>query len=263
VISPVTASGGLDKVLHYTGAENASKNQTKLSVSVYPENATLKDVVWTSSDSKIAIVDGSGVLTLMGKEGEVTITATAADGSGVKHSRVIDVSRNVTKLRTPLSTLYIQKGKSLVLPIAADDGKYTVTSSLTFKSGNTKVLTVDAKGKIKAAKKVKKKTKVTVTVTAKNGKAVKVTVYVVPKATAHKGHKVKGAPKSLKIGKTAQLKILLKKKTATNLKVSYVSSNKKVLAVDKAGKITALKKGKAKITVKIGTKKKVVTVKVK
>jgi uncharacterized protein YjdB len=36
-----------------------------------------------------------------------------------------------------------------------------------------------------------------------------------------------------------------------------------VLKVDAAGKITALKKGKAKITVKIGGKKATVTIKVK
>ncbi|MDR0853822.1 MAG: Ig-like domain-containing protein [Clostridiales Family XIII bacterium] len=77
---------------------------------------------------------------------------------------------------------------------------------------------------------------------------------------AHKGHSVKGVPKSLSVGKTAQLKIGLKKKTATTLKVTYVSSNKKVLTVDKAGKITAVKKGKAYVKVKVG--KKIVKVKV-
>jgi hypothetical protein len=197
-------------------------------------------------------VDGFGTVTLTGKEGVVTITATAADSSGRAHSRMIDVSKNVTKLRAPLSTLYLQKGKSLVLPIAADDGKYTVVGSFTFKSSNTKVLTIDRKGKMKAAKKVKKKTKVTVTVTAKNGKTAKVTVYVTPKATPHRSHKITGAPKTLKIGKTAQLKISLKNKKATTLKVGYVSSNKKVLTVDKAGKITATGKGTAYVKVKVG-----------
>jgi uncharacterized protein YjdB len=253
LISPVVSAVGQDKLLHYTGTSNQSKNKTQLAVTVLPENATVKNVVWATSDPKIATVDSQGLLTLKGKEGKVKITASATDNLTVIHSRSIDVSKHVTKLRVPLKTLYIQKGKSLTLPVASDDGKYTVSGSLKFKSSNSKILTVNTKGKI-TAKKVKKKAKATVTVTAKNGKSTKVTVYVVPKAVAHKGHSVKGVPKNLLVGKTAQLKIGLKKKTATTLKVTYVSSNKKVLTVDKAGKITAVKKGKAYVKVKVGKK---------
>jgi uncharacterized protein YjdB len=45
--------------------------------------------------------------------------------------------------------------------------------------------------------------------------------------------------------------------------VTFSSSKPSILKVDKAGKLTALKKGKAKITVKIGKLKYVRTITVK
>jgi uncharacterized protein YjdB len=51
---------------------------------------------------------------------------------------------------------------------------------------------------------------------------------------------------------------------ATNVtKITYSSSNKKVATVDKAGKVTAVKKGTTKIIAKVGSKKATVTVTVK
>ena len=63
---------------------------------------------------------------------------------------------------------------------------------------------------------------------------------------------------TLKAGKTLKLKV-----STDAEKVSFKSSKKKVASVTKAGKITARKKGTAKITVKAGQLTKVITVKVK
>jgi arabinogalactan endo-1,4-beta-galactosidase len=70
-------------------------------------------------------------------------------------------------------------------------------------------------------------------------------------------------PKKMKVGAMYQLKIKLKKATATGVKVTFKSSKGSVIRVDKAGKLFALKKGKATITVKAGKKKvkKTITVK--
>lgn len=53
-----------------------------LTASVLPATATNSNVVWSSSDSNLAAVDEHGVVTAI-KPGEVQITATAADGSGI------------------------------------------------------------------------------------------------------------------------------------------------------------------------------------
>ncbi|GGW73964.1 putative repeat protein (TIGR03806 family) [Winogradskyella epiphytica] len=51
-----------------------------LTASVLPENATVQDVIWSSSDESIAIVNSVGVVTGI-NEGTVTITATTVEGS--------------------------------------------------------------------------------------------------------------------------------------------------------------------------------------
>jgi len=50
-----------------------------LSATVNPSNATYKTVIWTSSDSNVATVDGSGKVTAV-KEGTATITASTVEG---------------------------------------------------------------------------------------------------------------------------------------------------------------------------------------
>ena len=63
--------------------------------------------------------------------------------------------------------------------------------------------------------------------------------------------------------KTKKIKVALPKNTAS-YKISFKSSNKKIVKVDSKGKVKALKKGKAKITVKtFNGKKKTIKVTVK
>ena len=64
-----------------------------------------------------------------------------------------------------------------------------------------------------------------------------------------------------KVGETIDLGALITPVTTLD-KLSIKSSAKKVVSVTKAGVITAKKAGTAKITIKSGKKKKVITVKV-
>ena len=56
-------------------------NSETLTATVAPENATIKALKWASSDENVATVAPDGTVTAV-KVGTVTITATAADGSG-------------------------------------------------------------------------------------------------------------------------------------------------------------------------------------
>lgn len=105
--------------------------------------------------------------------------------------------------------------------------------------------------------------KATVTVVLKSGKKATVTVTVQKKAVACTSVKVtSGTSVTLKKGKTHQIKVTRYPVTCVQ-KVTYKSSNKKVATVTSKGKVKAKKKGTAKITVKCGSKKKVVKIKVK
>jgi uncharacterized protein YjdB len=155
--------------------------------------------------------------------------------------------------------IYLSVKKSLTLPVVLDDGTKVITGSkLTYKSTNKKVAKVNSKGKITALKAGSTK----ITVTAANGKKLTVKVTVVKKPVKLKSFSISGAKKNaitLKAGKTKDLKLQLLPTKATNLKVSFKSSKPKVATIDKAGRIKALAKGKATITVKAASK----TVKVK
>ena len=53
--------------------------ETQLSATVVPEDATIKDIAWTSDNPSVAIVDKNGLVTAVG-EGLATITATTVQG---------------------------------------------------------------------------------------------------------------------------------------------------------------------------------------
>jgi uncharacterized protein YjdB len=221
-------------------------------------DGTAADVTWTSSNDSVAkIVDGKLVGT---GEGKVNITATSLGGK--TETLTITIAKPVTAVRTALSSITLAKGKTITLPVVADSvnasGKAETVAKLEWTTSNSKVATVSASGKIKAVK----AGKAVITATALNGKKLSVKVKVVAKSKAVTKVSIK-APGSLKKGKSAVLSVKLSPASATAQLVKFKSSKPSVLKVDKAGRITALKKGKAKITVTVGKKKVTRQIKVK
>ena len=129
---------------------------------------------------------------------------------------------------------------------------------VSWKTSNKKVVSVK-NGKIKGLKAGKN---ATITVQLASGKKASFKVKVQKPAVATKSIKVTNAATGRKQGKKATLKRgqSLKLKAAltpiTSLqKVTWSTSNKKIVTVSKSGVIKAKKKGKATITVKSGNKK--------
>lgn len=109
---------------------NGEKN-VQLSVAVKPDNATNKNVTWASSDTSIAKVDAKGLVTIGRKKGKVTITATAADGSGVKATSIIDVLIPQTNMELSGLKVYATAGQlHLSLPASDDVQIYAVSGAL-------------------------------------------------------------------------------------------------------------------------------------
>ena len=83
----------------YTG------NTLQLSFDITPEDATYKTVTWTSSNSSLATVDDDGVVSGIAA-GDVTITATAMDGSGVTATYDITVILTVDPEEVDIDQTY-------------------------------------------------------------------------------------------------------------------------------------------------------------
>ncbi|GEM_PF-3205153 len=128
-----------------------------------------------------------------------------------------------------------------------------------WKSSKPATVKVNNKGKITAGKKTGS---AVLTVKLKSGKKATVKVKVQKKAVTTKKIKVNKKNVTLKKNKSYKIKATLNPITSSD-KVKFTSSNKKVATVNAKGVVKAKKAGTAKITVKAGKKKAVVTVKVK
>lgn len=80
-----------------SAALNIKKSTTLTATQVLPSDATNKAVTWSSSNNSVATVDGTGKVTAK-RAGRATITATAADGSGITASCNITVKPNAPKI---------------------------------------------------------------------------------------------------------------------------------------------------------------------
>ena len=147
--------------------------------------------------------------------------------------------------------------KFVVSGLAAGDSVKSWTSS------NQKIVKVfgsrNGACTIKAGNKTGK-AKITITLVSGLKKTINVTV----QKNAVACTSIKNVPKKITLNakKSYQLKPVINPITCT-YKAIYKTSNKKIVKVTSRGKITAVKKGKAKITVMVGKKKFVCTVTIK
>lgn len=87
VTQPVTGITLNQTVLELVLAETYTLRAT-----VFPDNATNKAVLWTSSDESVVKINQNGVISVVGV-GTATVTATAKDGSGVSSSCAVTTSK--------------------------------------------------------------------------------------------------------------------------------------------------------------------------
>lgn len=202
-------------------------------------NDAAKTVTYTTSNNAVATVSSTGVVKGV-KAGTAVITATCGNATAT-----CKVTVKAPSVKFAKKSAVVYKGKT-----ATVKATLAGVSSVTYKSSNTKIATVNSKtGTVKGIKAG------TVTITATSGKlkatyklTVKNPTFTLTKSSA-----------TIAKGKTTTIK----SKAAPASKVTYISSNKKVATVTSKGVVKGIRKGKATITVKCNgiTKKFVVTVK--
>ncbi len=156
-------------------------------------------------------------------------------------------------------TVYLKKGGKVTLT-ATVTGTGKFSKAVTWTSSKKAVATVSSKGVVKA----KKAGTAKITAASKTNKAKKatITIKVAKKAKKNKKLTLKVKKKNLKKGKTYTVAIKSMTKGTTDA-VTYKTNKKKIATVDKFGVVKAKKKGTAVITVKCGSKKAKLTIKVK
>lgn len=202
-----------------------------------PEDASIKDVVWSSKNPAVATVDGHGLVTGV-KKGTVTIIATAADGSQVVGSVLVNVQQPVTSLAFTHKDSSVIVGRTAqarvsVQPAAASDKGVEWSSSdesiATVKNGMVKGVAAGV---------------CTITATSKSNPEVSASVEWTVKQLITKIECVNEQSElSMLVGETRQLFWKISPDDATDKALKFNAQHKTVATVNEQGVVTAVGRG--------------------
>ena len=228
-------------------------------------------IKWSSSNTKIATVDGNGKVTAVAP-GTAKIIASALDGA-MSASCTVTVQAAATPTPAILESISIKAkddakevkvGSTLELTAVANP-ENAVLSTVTWTSSDTSIATVTTNGATTGVKGVKAG-KVTITASVNDGK-LKDTyeVTVVSSEKPLTGITVSAEPTTIEVGKTTTVKATKAPADTTDTTaVEFTSSNTSVATVDKTtGVVTGKAKGTTEITAKCGSYSDKITITVK
>ena len=142
VVNPVTSITVEPSTVRLLVGESAIVH-----ANIYPEDASVKDVDWTSSDETIATVDEAGEIFAL-STGKCKVTATSKDGNEVKGVCWVYVTPvvNISSIKINSSEIYMLTGKSRQLSVRVMPASNT--DSYSWYSTDTGIVTVNNDGVI-------------------------------------------------------------------------------------------------------------------
>lgn len=216
----------------------------QLTATVLPENATNKNVIWSSSNEGVATVTSSGLVNAIAI-GDAVIKATAEDGSGVSASAQISV-KAVPVTSIALSETYVEIEVGGQYTLTATVNPSNATNKVVFwSSENENVAVVTSSGTVVAVA----PGQTIVTATAADGSGVSSSADIVvynPEVLAESVNFEESSITMFK-GETVTLVAIVLPENTTNKSVAWSSNNTTVASVDQNGVVTAKKAGTAKI----------------
>ena len=158
-----------------------------LKATVSPSNATNKKVTWSSSNTAVASVNSSGVVTAK-KAGTATITAKTADGG--KTAKCTVTVKNpivhVTGVKLNSTKLTMGSGQSVTLKATVSPSN-AADKKVIWKSSNTKIATVSSSGKVTTSASANGTVRITAT-TADGKKTATCTITVKKPSVNYRTH---------------------------------------------------------------------------
>ncbi|MDR1556107.1 MAG: Ig-like domain-containing protein, partial [Tannerellaceae bacterium] len=234
-----------DVSLNKTSLSLPAGSTEQLTATVSPSDASNKAVSWTSSDTRVATVSSTGLVTGV-SNGSATITVTTADGNmkvncyvtvTIPPIPVTDVLLNKTSLSLGIGAT--EQLTATVLPSNATDKKVRWSSS------NLLVATVSSTGLVTGVS----DGSATITVTTADGNKKATCNVSVISPISVTGVSLNKTSIPLGINATEQLTATVFPSNATNKNVSWESSNTTVASVSANGLVTGKAEGSATITV--------------
>ena len=229
--------------LNKTSVSLYANETTTLVATVYPVTAVNKKVTWSSSNTSVATVSSTGVVTAK-SVGSATITATTTDGTNKTATCQVSVYATPAtgvSLNKTSATLKVNETVTLsatVTPTSATNRK------VSWKSSDESVATVSSTGVVTA----KSIGNANITATTTDGTNISATCKVSVVETPATGISLNKTAATLKANQTVSLTATVTPSTATNKKVSWKSSDESVATVSSDGVVTAFKVGTTNIT---------------
>lgn len=215
----------------------------QLTATVSPSNATNKSVTWSSSNTSVATVSSTGLVTLKSK-GSAKITVTTVDG-GFTATISVQVESAVTGVTLNRTSLSMHPGDEATLTATIQPAD-AFNQTVTWTSSDPTVASVNNSGKVIA----KKEGTTDITVTTQEGGKTATCRVTVTTGTVHvTGVTLDATSIGIQVGQSVTLHPTVQPSNATNKNVSWHSSDASVATVDSNGKVTGKKAGTTTITV--------------
>ena len=214
-----------------------------LTTTILPATTTNKAVTWKSDNEAIATVDANGVVTAIAV-GEANITATTTDGTNLSATCKVTVEQtfassiSLDKTSISLKATESETLKATILPAT------TTNQTVTWKSDNEAIATVDANGVVTAHE----VGVATITATTTDGTNLSASCTVNVIHTQASSITLNMTEVSLKALETAELSVEILPATTTNKVVTWKSDNEAIAKVDANGIVTAIAVGETTIT---------------
>ncbi len=210
-----------------------------------PNDASKKNVVWSSTDTSVVSVDSKGLITARGA-GQAIVMVKTEDGAYYS-TCTITVRQKATGIKFDVDNLELNVGQTYTIELTVTPSNSTELG-LVWDTTDSKVATVDEKGKITA----KAPGKAVIFVKTAYGAAIYCNVTVVQQPN---DLQLNFDEKTLVIGEEFKLKATMQPSSAEEVNLTWTSSNEKVAKVSNNGTVKAISGGTAVIKVQTADKK--------